>query len=353
MSSTFTAIDHLYAFEDGDVLTPAMGVSWVKPEDVGYGLQQYWNPTINAVIETDFKQHPVLLFPRPYSSKMGSIVVPESEGQQWYYGNISDEGGILQNGKVKEKFVELFEVTTIELNKKVFPALKIKGNLATAADHTDKYIYYKSSWQGKQFTCQQLIPIMEAVGESYKVNISYVGQDGSGDNVLSNNNDWCKMVPTLQRSGDPVKSDATYKWQRIVNNVWQDITAVAKVYEFEGNNLKVYNAAVEGVEVFRCEVTYSGKKYYGVAEVTDEHDPYYIIHGRSQASNAVAVGSTVTYNPRVIERATGNVVTGFTFSFTFTNEQGEVLKDVTERNLTYDVISKYGGIAVRIEAKKS
>ena len=65
------------------------------------------------------------------------------------------------------------------------------------------------------------------------------------------------------------------------------------------------------------------------------------------------MGSTVTYNPRVIERATGNVVTGFTFSFTFTNEQGEVLKDVTERNLTYDVISKYGGIAVRIEAKKS
>ena len=51
MSNTFTAIDHLYAFEDGDVLTPAMGVSWVKPEDVGYGLQQYWNPTINAVIE--------------------------------------------------------------------------------------------------------------------------------------------------------------------------------------------------------------------------------------------------------------------------------------------------------------
>ena len=35
MSNTFTAIDHLYAFEDGDVLTPAMGVSWVKPEDVG------------------------------------------------------------------------------------------------------------------------------------------------------------------------------------------------------------------------------------------------------------------------------------------------------------------------------
>lgn len=118
MSNTFTAIDHLYAFEDGDVLTPAMGVSWVKPEDVGYGLQQYWNPTINAVIETDFKQHPVLLFPQPYSSKMGNIVVPETEGQQWYYGNISDEGGILQNGKVKEKFVELFEVTTIELNKR-------------------------------------------------------------------------------------------------------------------------------------------------------------------------------------------------------------------------------------------
>ena len=42
--STISSIDHLYAFEDGDTISAAMGVKWVNGE-VGYGLQQYFNPT--------------------------------------------------------------------------------------------------------------------------------------------------------------------------------------------------------------------------------------------------------------------------------------------------------------------
>lgn len=351
--NTISAVDHLYAFEDGDTISPAMGVSWVNSSNVGYGLQQYWNPTTKQVMDTDFAKHPVLLYPQPYSSKRGAVVVPESVGQQWYYGNISDEGGILQDGKVKAKFASLFEVTTLEVNKQSFPALKIKGNLATEADHTDKYIYYKSSYQGKAFTCQQLIPIMTAVGEFYKVVVNYVGDSGSGDNVLSDDNDWCQIVATLTRSGSPIDGSVSYKWQRLVNGVWTDIQSVKSVTEISSNSLKVYNAAVEGVEMFRCVVTYAGKEYIGLAEVSDIHDPYYIEIGRSQASSAVAVGATVTYNPKVYDRATGNVSNGWAFKFTFTDTQGKVLPDITERNLTYDNINKYGGISVRLEAQKA
>lgn len=90
--NNISAIDHLYAFEDGDTITPGMGVRWVNGE-TGLGLQQYWNPTTGKVIATDFKEHPVMLYPQPYSSKKGAIVLPEANGQQWYYGNISTEGG--------------------------------------------------------------------------------------------------------------------------------------------------------------------------------------------------------------------------------------------------------------------
>ena len=194
--NNISAIDHLYAFEDGDTITPGMGVRWVNGE-TGLGLQQYWNPTTGKVIATDFKEHPVMLYPQPYSSKKGAVVLPEANGQQWYYGNISTEGGILQDGTVKEKFKNLFEVATVEVNGKKFPALKIKDNLATAEDHTDKYIYYSSSYDGKTFVCQQLIPIQQAVGEAYQVLISVEGASGSGDNVLSEDNDWIKFSGSL------------------------------------------------------------------------------------------------------------------------------------------------------------
>lgn len=350
--STISAIDHLYAFEDGDTISAAMGISWANGE-TGYGLQQYWNPTTKQVMETDFSKHPVLLFPQPYSSKRGSLVVPEQVGQQWYYGNISDEGGILQDGKVKSKFAALFEVASVEANGMSFPALKIKGNLATEADHTDKYIYYKSSYKGKAFTCQQLIPIMTAVGDSYQVTVNYVGESGNGDNVLSNDNDWCQIVATLSRSGSPVDGSASYKWQRLVGGKWTDLSSVKSVTEISANSLKVYNAAVEGIEVFRCVVTYAGKEYYGMAEVSDIHDPFYIEMGRSQSSNAVAVGGKVTYSPVVYDRSSGNPSSGWAFSFAFTDSKGNVLSDITEKNLTYDNISKYDGVSVRLEATKS
>lgn len=350
--STISSIDHLYAFEDGDTISAAMGVKWVGGE-VGYALQQYFNPTTKQVMETDFTKHPVLLYPQPYSSKRGSVVVPETAGQQWYYGNISDEGGILQDGKVKDKFKALFEITTLEVNKMTFSALKIKGNLATADDHTDKYIYYKSSYQGKVFTCQQLIPIMTAVGESYKVNINYIGADGSGDNVLSDDNDWCQMVATLTRSGSPIDGSVTYKWQRMVGGQWQTVANVKAVTEVSGGSLKVFDTAVEGVEMFRCVAAYAGSEYVAIAEVSDIHDPFFIDMGRSQASGAVAVGATVTYAPKVYRRDDGSLSTGWTFRFAFTDSKGNALDDITEKTLTYDNILRYDGISVRIEAQKA
>lgn len=349
--NSISQIDHLYAFEDGDTITPGMGVRWVNGE-TGLALQQYWNPTAGKVVATDFTAHPVILYPQPYSTKQGKIVVPETQGQQWYYGNISDEGSILSSGAVKAKYASLFEITTVQVNGQTFSGLKIKGNLATAADHTDKYIYYQSSYQGKAFICSQLIPIQAAVGDSYKVLISIMGADGSGDNILGNDQDWIKFTASLLRTGQQVTGSMTYKWQRIENGAWKDITSIQKVLEVSSNVLTAYDAGVEGVEQFRCAITYGGETYYGFCEATDIHDPFYIEKGSTHPSGSVNVGEKVTYNPKVYDRATGEVSTGWSFTYTFTDDNGNVLDDITRNNLTYDNIVKHGGISTRIEASR-
>jgi hypothetical protein len=345
-------IKNLYAFDDGDTLTPGMGIII----DAGYGLQQYWNPTKEEVIATDFTKHPATLYPQPYSTKLGSIVVGQTEGQQWYYNNISSEAGILQDGAVKAKFASLFQKTTVTMNGKTFPALKIIGNLATKDDHTDKYIYYQSTYEGQQFTCQQLIPIQASVGDTYDILLSTEGPDGTGDNVLSNDVDYVKYTANLQLAGQSVASGVTYAWQHMEGNAWKDITAsVEGMIEVSGNTLKVFNTYVNGVDVFRSVATYNGKTYYKGFEVSDIHDPFYIDPGCNIAGDAVRKGETVTFSPAVYDRSSGEDVTsdGWTFSYTLMKRSDKtVITDLTVKDLTRDNIKKYGGISVRIVASK-
>lgn len=350
---SLSAIDHLYAFDDGDTITPAMGIVWENGE-TNLGLQQYWNPSTEKVIATDFKLHHASLYPRPYSSKEGTIIVPEAAGQQWYYNNPESEAAAIldDNGKVKTKFASLFAVKTIEQNGKIFPALKIIDNLATKEDHTDKYIYYKSTYGGKSFTCQQLIPIQESVGDSYKVLVSTTGADGSGDNVLSSDNDWVQFSASLQRAGVDV-SGAAYQWQRNTVTGWENISSVESLITANGSVLKVWAAGIEGTEMYRCLVTYNTKNYYGFAEATDIHDPLYVELNRSTPSQFIDPGQTVSYDPKVRERATGELSTEkWKFTFFFKDKNGSNVS-VTDNKPTYNVIKKSGSLAVSVLADKT
>jgi hypothetical protein len=232
--------------------------------------------------------------------------------------------------------------------------LIIIGNLATSDDHTDKYIYYSSTYDGKSFTCQQLIPIQSSVGDAYSVLISIEGEDGSGDNVLSNDNDWVKATANLQLVGQIVSGNMTINFQKLVGSAWQNISNVSGLTEIGINTFKVYNAAVEGVELFRAKITYGDKDYYGFFEVTDVHDPYFIDDGCNIAGDAVKAGETATFSPVVYDRSSGEVSTGWTFGYTLTKKtDGSVITDFDETALTYDNIKSVGGVIVRIEATKS
>lgn len=357
MGQTLSRIRHLYAYEDGDQIEARMGVVI----DDGYGLTQYWDVNQKKVVNTDFTQHPATLYPLPYSSKRGEYVKPETEGQQWYYNNpeTSTAAIIGDDGKVKATFADRFELTTVTVGGAQYPALKIKGNLAKEGDLTDKYIYYKSTYNGKPFTCAQLIPIQTTVGDATELIISVASQNGVGSTALTNSNTWATLTAHLLKAGGNVDADATFQWQRFVNGAWVNVVnSPGEVEVVSAQQIKVYTAGVDCEEVFRVAAVYDGKTKYQAQQLTDQTDAYYIFDGCSNVGDAVEDGTNVTFTPAVYTR-TGNVPdTEYTWKFSFflyniaTGAELTELKktNVSTYTVNYDTLKTNRGVSVIISA---
>lgn len=356
-------IKTLYAYEDGDTITPRMGVQIAT----GHGLQQFYDAQTHVVTNTDFGTYHATLFPQPYSGKEGTVVVPAAGGQ-WYLNNISDNSGILDaNGAVKSAYSSMFEVAAVTMNSKTFPGLIIRSNLVTPQNNvaTDIYIYYAGTYAGKQFVCELMIPVQAVVGNAYKLLVSVTGANGTGDEVLSDDQDWVQYTAMLQMmSTGTTISDAVITFEHFGSNGWEAVTHQAGVVEVNSTNhtLKLYDAAVDGTELYRAKAVYLGKTYYETMNPTDEHDPYYIVDGCSIAGDTVQRGETVSFNPKVYKRRNGvgeedvDVTTseGWTFTYTLVSQRtGDTITTINQTGITFETLTQYGGIAVRIQASKA
>ncbi len=358
-------IKTLFSFEDGDSITPGMGVQ-IAP---GHGLQQFYDSQTRIVSNTDFNLvtgHSPTLFPQAYSSKLGAIIEPD-EGGQWYLNNITDNNGILdENGDVKAAFDSLFGVTTVRINNKDFPGLVIIDNLVGPNNNitTDIHIYYVGSYGGKQFTCHQVIPVQVVVGNAYRLQVSVNGASGYGDEVLSDDNDWVEYSAQLQiMSTGTTMQDAVISFEHLGDNGWETVTNQTRLTEVSISNgvgtLKLYEAAVNGSELYRAKAVYLGKTYYQAMNPTDEHDPYYIVDGCSIAGDTVQRGETVTWNPKVMKRHYDEededvtVSEGWTFAYTLVSQRtGETITGFDQTGITFDRLNQNGGIATRITATR-
>lgn len=355
-------IKTLYAYEDGDTITPRMGVQIAT----GHGLQQFYNAETWNVTNTSFADYPATLFPQPYSSKAGAIVVPAAGGQ-WYFNNIADNAGILDsNGAVKAAFSDRFAVTTVVMNGKTFPALKIKNNLVNSSNKisTDIFIYYVGQYNGRQFTCDQRIPVQSVVGDAYQLMVSVAGASGLGDEVLSDDNDWIEYSASLQMmsTGTDIAAAVITFEHFEADGTWKAVTNNSGMTEISGKKMKLYEPAVDGSELYRVKAVYNGEPYYQMLNPTDEHDPYYIVDGCSIDGDTVKQSDVVTWNPKVYKRHNGpgeedeDVTTKEGWSFVFTlvaQKTGETISTFNQTGITYDRLTQYGGIATRIQASRA
>lgn len=359
--SNVSKIKTLYAYEDGDTITPRMGVQIAT----GHGLQQFYNAETHQVTNTDFGTYHATLFPQPYSSKAGAVVVPAAGGQ-WYFNNPgnSDMGILDGNGVVKQAFADRFEVTTVTVNGKTFPALTIKANLVNPTNQisTDIYIYYSGTYGSKTFMCSQCIPVQSVVGDAYQLLVSC-----PTDEIISDDQETLTYTAFLQMmsTGTNVQG-VQISFQRFGNNGWEDVTHNTGITEIttvsEGKQIKIFHSAVDGAELFRAHAVYNGQHYYKTFEPTDEHDPYYIVDGCSIEGDSVKRSDTVTWNPKVYKRHNGpgeedeDVTTseGWTFTYTLIGQRtGETITSFNQTGITFERLTQHGGIATRIQASRS
>lgn len=332
----------LYAYADGDCITPSMGVSI----DAGYSLAQYWNTTEGKIVNTDFTKHNAKLYPQGYSSLEGKVIVPESG--TWHIGSPTSTAlAFDSSGKCTTSgYTDKFKVTTIVVNSTTLPCLVICGNLASSTDLTTKHIYYVGEYNGMKFTCHEEILVQVAMADAYDIIISKAGDSGEGDTVITNDDDWVQLTPYLIRGGANVVG-ATYKWEQLINGVWTAITNKASYTELGSNGvLKIFEAAVNGLEYFRVTATLGTTVVRKVVDIADTHDPYYLDDGCS-TSAGVKAGESVTFSPKVYVRSTNLPDTDHSWSFAFTvtdSQSGDVLMTAnTSLRLSYDQIKTYGG----------
>lgn len=336
-------IREIYAYSDGDVITPNMGVSI----DSGFGLFQFWDSQTNTVVNTDFTKHNAKLFPQAYSSAAGKIIVPDSG--TWHIGSPTATALAFDaSGKCTTSgYQSIFKLSSIAMNGVTQPCLVIIGNLATATSLTDKHLYYVGEYDGRQFTCHQAVTVQVAMGDAYDVIISATDASGNtGDYVISNETDVVKLIPYVYRGGVQV-SGTSFAWERLKDGVWTVVTnqPAFTVLGSDGS-LTIYRNAVDGIEYYRVTATYQSVSVKKVQQVNDETDPYYIDDGCDHSSG-VKSGETVTFNPKVYNRHTNQVDSAHTWTFAFTVSDGgtgDVLTTATgSLSLTYDRIKDWGG----------
>lgn len=353
-----SGIDTLYAYDDGDVITPGMGVSITA----GHVLAQYYDPQIKKVsADSDFtiSANQPTIYPQAFSAKMASYIVPAAAGQQWYYNNLgSDSAGILDaSGNVKSAYSKLFSKTTYMVNGKTFPALKIIGNLCSAEDLTSKVLYYQSSYDGKQIICKIDIPINVSVGTPYEVAISCVNEAGANDTVIDNDAEWLQLTAYLNAANTEV-SASSYKWKKLDGTTWKDISSQSGLYTISNNGktLKVFDAGLNGIESFRAVITYNSKTYTKTIVLSDTHDPYYIDKGRNIAGQSIKKTETVIYTPKVYDRSNGALQAGWNFSFAASDDDGNVILsecDKTSFSIAGSTIYEKGTVNISITATKA
>ncbi len=355
--SNISAIDTLYAYDDGDTITPGMGVSIAA----GHALAQFWDANSKSVsADSDFTivANQPTIYPLAYSSSAAAYIVPDADGAQWYLNNLgSDTAGILSDtGAVKDSFSDRFSVTTYTVNSKTYPALKIIGNLCDEDDLTSKVLYYQGTYNGKQFTCSIDIPISSVSGTQYEVIISSVNEDGVNDTVIDADTETLVLTSFLNAANTEVSADS-YKWQKLIGDTWTDLTTSAGVQSVssDGRTLTIYDAGLDGTESFKAIVTLDGGVYTATIVLSDTHDPYYIDKGKDFAGESVPKTSTITYTPKVYCRSTGVLQTGWSFSYTLTNNDGDVLdssSSATSFSVAGSTVHENGTVNTIITATK-
>lgn len=245
-----------------------------------------------------------------------------------------------------------FQTTTYNNGVVVVPALRVIGNLATAANMDADRIRMdgeiEASGHNLAFTSELIIAISEFSNSAY-----YGYLTASNGGVVDSNNLTCAITQKLYKAGGEIPQSAyTVKWYKMPST-----TAASSA-----NSYSVGEADIDSKLTVRCSFLIDNVEVAtAFVEVSDETDPLFVdvVLTGPKLLSATGVNSTVTAAYKVKKVGTGEEVTGFSFVTAFTNAAGATFTPTSVQPtsgflLTYaEVKAASGNISYYITGSKS
>ena len=394
-----TAMDQLVVIGDGDSYASAMGTQY--PDNAG-NAQYYDVDSNNNIIKiqptfADQDGKRLIFFPFLFSAVEGKYLVPSGQCTFRINNKTSNEAIIAQgtvsqyanNGALVNgtgvwgtKVVNgatvnvlrntVFKTMTYTINDGTagnitLPALAIIGDLPYGSRNDISIFCTCEMEEGNSLVSKGDVEIRQMSEENYKVVISAVNTTGSNDQVINSASESITLTANLLKNGSSSGiSGATYNWHKFDEAGISLQNGGSYAGSRTGQSLVVTEQMVAGNAVFVCDVTYNGSVYSASININDIQDQYAINKGRTvykdsgktvvvENSNVIRKSNVVVYAPSVVDKNSGGVSSGWTFSYRLVNNAKAVI--ATSTGSSYEVsggtVYNNGGLDVHITALNS
>lgn len=260
-------------------------------------------------------------FPLLMFNDTGTIATPSSVTFK-YNGIVLtfDAAGLSTNGSMVGVFKKITYPFVVGGTTYQIAALRVMKNLVPLSSYDNDLLSINGTVElgGQQIPFAEMnkeVIIEESVGNQYDVVIT----NTKGSQLLTPTDSLTETVTIYKDS--VVVSDLTgfsFKWYKL--------SGLGDVL-FGGTTRTQTIAAtdVDNVQKIRCDVLQGGSVVAsGYDEITDFSDPYDVRFDVTGSNGTqLSQGETATITPKVVKRSTGDVVTGFSFSFNTKNNAGQ------------------------------
>lgn len=283
----------------------------------------------NGVVAPSFASNQPCIYPVVRSSLRATRVSPQSTDYHWYYNGVEitfDANGLsLALGSIA---AGTFKNEWKTIDGFAVPTLTILADLASSSNIDSDTIDFRGVVNtGFMATVSASIEVSieQTEGEAY---LAYISINNGG--VIDDGVSTLTATAHLLVGGTEKTTGVTYEWFKM------QVTAGVDGWVSLGRTTQTITIAASDVnssELYKCVVTCQGKSANAVMEVVDETDSLIIFPNPTNGAGATvpeelsASQTSIIYRPRVMKRASQQVVSGYTFYYLLTNSSGDTIDD--------------------------
>lgn len=304
-------------------------------------VQMYQKDTGKCVPDWSVAANQPIIYPVMRSGNENVIKPIVSGSEKWYYNNTMVTFNASGLSTAPAAVAGKLQTTTYNNGSVNVPALKITGNLASSSNMDADTIRMdgevEASGHNLAYTSEISLSISEFSNSAY-YGFLYPSDGG----IIDGDTATVKVTQELYKGGSLVpQSSYSVKWYKMPSTTaWSTANSVSLVANDIDSKLSVKAEFIIGGEVIAS----------AICEVSDETDPLFLAVNFSGPTMLTSSGTTseVTATCKVKKTGTGEDVSGFTFSTTFTKSDGTAFTPTnaptsTGFKMTYADVKSAGG----------